>query len=142
MPVVPTAQNSRQQHGGAGDEGEAALQQPGNGDPSAQKGARDPADAAQPEQHRERRAVGRRGEGREREQRIFFRRVEIRSPCTTRINSASTDRPVKMSVNSVVASQGSAVVRISARLIASEPPWLAMPSTRSVSCRIHSVASA
>ena len=47
-----------------------------------------------------------------------FSTPEIRFPCTTRMNSASTDRPVKMSVSSVEASQGSAVVRIRARLIA------------------------
>ena len=39
---------------------------------------------------------------------------EIRSPCSTRMNSASTDSPAKMSVSSMLASQGSAVVRIRA----------------------------
>ncbi len=58
------------------------------------------------------------------------------------MNSDSTDSPAKMSVSSVLASQGSAVVRISTRLIASSRNGRAMPSTRSVSCRIHSVASA
>ena len=47
-----------------------------------------------------------------------------------------------MSVSSMLASQGSAVVRTSTRLIASSRNGWAMPSTRSVNCRIHSVASA
>ena len=67
---------------------------------------------------------------------------EVRSPCSTSMNSDSTDRPAKMSVSSMLASQGSAVVRISARLSAISRNGLAMPNTRSVSCRIHSVASA
>ncbi len=67
---------------------------------------------------------------------------EIRSPCSTRINSASTDSPAKMSVKSMLASQGSAVVRIRAMLSQIRRNGLAMPNTRRVSCRIHSTASA
>ena len=48
-----------------------------------------------------------------------FSMVDVRSPCTTRMKSDSTDRPAKMSVSSVLASQGSEVVRISTRLTAS-----------------------
>ena len=47
-----------------------------------------------------------------------------------------------MSVSSVLASQGSEVVRTSTRLMASSRNGCGMPSTRSVNCRIHSVASA
>ena len=54
----------------------------------------------------------------------------IRSPCSTRMNSASTDSPAKMSVNSMLASQGSAVVRIRAMLSQISRKGLAMPSTR------------
>ena len=97
---------------------QAALQQSGNGDPLAQKGARDPAGAAQPEQHRQRGAVGCRGEGGEGEQQAFFDRGNLARRAATSRNSDSTDRPAKMSVSSMLASQGSAVVRISARLIA------------------------
>ena len=62
----------RNQHGGAGHDRQAALQQPGECDPLAQQGFRDPAHADQPEQHRERRAMGRRGEGGKDEQRRCF----------------------------------------------------------------------
>ncbi len=72
----------------------------------------------------------------------IFSTVEILSPCRTRIKSDSTERPAKMSVSSMLASHGSAVVRISASPIASSRNGRAMPSTRSVSCTIHSVASA
>ena len=58
------------------------------------------------------------------------------------MKSDSTDRPAKISVRSMLASHGSAVARTSTRLIASSRSGWAMPSTRSVSCRIHSVASA
>jgi hypothetical protein len=47
-----------------------------------------------------------------------------------------------MSVRSVEASQGSAVVRIKARLIAVSRHGRSKPNTRSASCRIQSVASA
>ena len=69
-----------------------------------------------------------------------FSSVEIRSPCRTRMKSASTERPAKMSVSSMLSSQGKAVVAISARLIAMSRTGRARSSTRSVSCRIHSVA--
>ena len=58
------------------------------------------------------------------------------------MKSDSTDRPAKMSVSSMLASQGSAVVRIRTTLTAISRDGRAMPNTRSVSCRIHSVASA
>ena len=58
------------------------------------------------------------------------------------MNSDSTDRPAKMSVSSMLASQGSAVVRIRTALTAISRNGRAMPNTRSVSCRIQSVASA
>ena len=47
-----------------------------------------------------------------------------------------------MSVSSMLASQGSAVVSVSARLTPNSRHGLARPKTRSVSCRIHMVASA
>ena len=47
-----------------------------------------------------------------------------------------------MSVSSVLASQGSEVVRTSTRLMARSRNGWDMPSTRSVNCRIHNVASA
>jgi hypothetical protein len=56
------------------------------------------------------------------------------------MNSASTDRPVKMSVRSVEASHGSAVVDQSE---ADRRQAMAeQVDTRSVNCTIHSVASA
>jgi hypothetical protein len=67
---------------------------------------------------------------------------EILSPCRTRINSDNTDRPAKMSVKSVEASQGSAVVRIRTRLNPRSRHGLTIPNTRSVSCRIHRAAIA
>ncbi len=106
----------RQQHRGAGDDGQAALHKPGNGDAPAQQGAHDPADAAQPEQHPERGAVGGRGKGGKGEQQELSRFPKSCSPCSTRMNSDSTDSPAKMSVSSMLASQGSAVVRIRAML--------------------------
>ena len=71
-----------------------------------------------------------------------FSAVDVRSRCTARMKSDNTESPAKMSVSSMLANQGSAVVRTSARPIASSRNGCAMPSTRSVSCRIHSVASA
>ena len=71
-----------------------------------------------------------------------FSIVDVRSPWTTRMKNDSTASPAKISVSSVVTSHGSAVERTSTRLIASSRSGRAMPSTRSVSCRIHSVASA
>ena len=71
-----------------------------------------------------------------------FSRIDVRSPCATRMKSASTDRPVKMSVSSVLASHGNEVVRTSTRLMARSRNGWGWPSTRSVNCRIHSVASA
>ena len=47
-----------------------------------------------------------------------------------------------MSVSSMLASQGSAVIRVNARLTPNSRHGLARPKTRSVSCRIHIVASA
>ncbi|MGY4358334.1 hypothetical protein ACVW0J_004827 [Bradyrhizobium sp. i1.7.7] len=46
-----------------------------------------------------------------------------------------------MSVSSMLASQGSAVDRIRQRLIATKRDVCINPSTRSVSCNSHSVAS-
>jgi|HubBroStandDraft_2_1064218.scaffolds.fasta_scaffold95126_1 hypothetical protein len=69
-------------------------------------------------------------------------RVEIFSPCSTRMNSDSTASPAKMSVNSMLASHGSAVVRINNRPIVSSRKGWAMLSTRNVSCRTQSVAGA
>ena len=71
-----------------------------------------------------------------------FSILEILSPCSTRTNSDSTDRPAKMSVSSMLASQGSAVARVSTMLNPSSRNGRIMSSTRSVNCRIHSVASA
>ena len=71
-----------------------------------------------------------------------FSAVETRSPCSTRMNSDSTDRPAKMSVSSMLASQGSAVVRIRTRLNAASRNGRIMPNTRRVSCSSHNVASA
>ncbi len=71
-----------------------------------------------------------------------FSIAEILSPCSTRRNSDNTDSPAKISVSSILASQGSAVVRISTTLKPNSRIGLTMPNTRSVSCRIHSVASA
>ena len=47
-----------------------------------------------------------------------------------------------MSVRSMLASQGSEVVRASTRLMANRRNGWDIPRTRSVNCRIHSVASA
>ena len=54
----------RQQHRRTGDDGQAALHEPGNRDALAQQRPHDPAGAAQSEKHPERGAVGRGGEGR------------------------------------------------------------------------------
>lgn len=71
-----------------------------------------------------------------------FSIAEILSACSTRRNSDSTDRPAKISVSSMLASQGNAVVSVSATPDPNSSAGLAMPNTRSVNCRIHIVASA
>ena len=58
------------------------------------------------------------------------------------MNSDSTASPAKMSVNSMLASHGSAVVRINNRPIVGSRKGWAMLSTCNVSCRTQSVASA
>jgi hypothetical protein len=58
------------------------------------------------------------------------------------MSSDNTDSPAKMSVNSVEASHGSAVVTTKAKLIAISRNGRNMPNTRNVNCRIHNVASA
>ena len=71
-----------------------------------------------------------------------FSPVEVCSPNTTRINNDSTDRPAKMSVSSMLASQGNAVVSVRRRLTPNSRHGRASPKTRSVSCKIHIVARA
>ena len=66
-----------EQHRGARNDGAAALHQTGERNPIAEKPTRDPADAAQAEQHPERGAMGGRCERREAEQRVF---LEGRNP--------------------------------------------------------------
>ena len=105
---------------GAGDEGEAALQSV-----RKRKSARAETDArSSPMQHSPSSTASvalwrRRGESGEAEQQAFFDGRRSARHAATRMKSASTDRPAKMSVSSVLASQGSAVVRTSTRLIAS-----------------------
>ncbi|MGX0963680.1 hypothetical protein AB7M63_004129 [Bradyrhizobium japonicum] len=57
------------------------------------------------------------------------------------MNRDRIESPAKMSVSSMLASQGSAVDRIRLRLIATKRDVCISPSTRSVSCNSHSVAS-
>ncbi|MGY3468393.1 hypothetical protein ACVW0I_005264 [Bradyrhizobium sp. LM6.11] len=71
----------------------------------------------------------------------IFSSTEVRGPATTSRNSDSTDSPAKMSVSSMLASQGSAVDRIKSRQIATKRNVCIRPSTRKVSCSSHSVAT-